>query len=449
MTVASAYDPRIQHAGAGSTGPFTTPRFLEEADLLVTKTDTSGSDSTLTLTTDYTISGGGSGTAGNLTLTSALAVGETLTIVNDPDDTQTADYTANDPFPSATHETALDRRTYVSLRQKDRIDRCFQLAESVADPSSPITLDLANNLSKPVYSNATGDGLTFGEQLASEITVTGTQADGAVIEGDSGSTASWKLGRTWKKGADVASASELTLGTDGNAFDVTGTTTITSIASLGVDSVVLLQFDGVLQLTHHSTDLVLPSATNITTAAGDTAIFHEYASGDWRLVAGTLAGSFNTASVSDVNTGTSTSKGVTPDALAGSYAGTASIAIEVFAATDDVTTGDGAAYFPVPAAMNGMDLVSVAGYHVTAGTGAGSDTTDIQIHNVTDAADMLSTKLTIDEDETSSATAATAAVIDTSNDDVATGDMLRVDVDALVSGTAPQGLFVVLEFRLP
>jgi len=38
------------------------------------------------------------------------------------------------------------------------------------------------------------------------------------------------------KGADIASATALTLGTDGNAFDVTGTTTITSIGTQGIGS---------------------------------------------------------------------------------------------------------------------------------------------------------------------------------------------------------------------
>jgi len=83
------------------------------------------------------------------------------------------------------------------------------------------------------------------------------------------------------QGADVASANALTLGNDGNAFDITGTTTINTIATQGVGTRVTLQFDGILQLTH-SADLVLPTGSNITTAAGDIAVFYEYASGDWR-----------------------------------------------------------------------------------------------------------------------------------------------------------------------
>jgi hypothetical protein len=50
-----------------------------------------------------------------------------------------------------------------------------------------------------------------------------------------------------------------------------------------------LHFDGALILTHHATDLVLPGAANITTAAGDEAEFVEYATGDYRCTSYTKA----------------------------------------------------------------------------------------------------------------------------------------------------------------
>ena len=84
------------------------------------------------------------------------------------------------------------------------------------------------------------------------------------------------------KGADVASATALPVLTDGNYFDVTGTTTITSINTTKVGNVIKLHFDGILTLTHHATDLILPSGANITTASGDEAEFVEYATGDYR-----------------------------------------------------------------------------------------------------------------------------------------------------------------------
>jgi len=91
------------------------------------------------------------------------------------------------------------------------------------------------------------------------------------------------------KGSDISSATSLTLGKDGNQFDVTGTTTITSIGAQGIGSYVTLHFDGALTFTHHSTNLILPGAANITTAAGDIAVMYEYASADWRCVSYTKA----------------------------------------------------------------------------------------------------------------------------------------------------------------
>jgi hypothetical protein len=93
----------------------------------------------------------------------------------------------------------------------------------------------------------------------------------------------------WAKGADVASAAALPLITDGNYFDVTGTTTITSFNSMGVGTWIALHFDGALTITHNATDLILPGAANITTAAGDHGVFIEYASGDWRCISYTRA----------------------------------------------------------------------------------------------------------------------------------------------------------------
>lgn len=86
----------------------------------------------------------------------------------------------------------------------------------------------------------------------------------------------------WSKGADVASATALVLLTDGNYFDVTGTTTITSFNTTAIGTVIKLHFDAALILTHDATNLALPGGANITTAAGDEAEFVEYAAGDYR-----------------------------------------------------------------------------------------------------------------------------------------------------------------------
>ena len=86
-------------------------------------------------------------------------------------------------------------------------------------------------------------------------------------------------------GADVASGNALPVINDGDYFDVTGTTGITSIDAIGVGRKIHLHFDDALIITHDGTNLVLPNGENITTIAEDEMTFVEYASGDWRLIA--------------------------------------------------------------------------------------------------------------------------------------------------------------------
>lgn len=119
--------------------------------------------------------------------------------------------------------------------------------------------------------------------------------------------------------------------------------------------------------------------------------------------------------------------------------------IQVVDAIDNTTTGDQKAFFRIPPELNGMNLTRVAATVFTAGT---TNTIDIQIRNKTDSVDMLSTKMTIDTAETDTSTAATPAVIDTTKDDVVTGDVIAIDVDA-VHSTPAKGLYVEMLFALP
>lgn len=85
--------------------------------------------------------------------------------------------------------------------------------------------------------------------------------------------------------ATLASAATTDLGTVGTQnVTVTGTTTITSFGT-AANLFRRLVFSGILTLTHNATSMILPGATNITTAAGDVASFVSDASGNWRCVA--------------------------------------------------------------------------------------------------------------------------------------------------------------------
>ncbi len=79
----------------------------------------------------------------------------------------------------------------------------------------------------------------------------------------------------WGKGADIASADPLVIGTDGNFFDVTGTTGIASM-TIAAHRKFTLQFDAAVTLTHGAS-LVLPGAADFTTEAGDVLEFQSTA----------------------------------------------------------------------------------------------------------------------------------------------------------------------------
>lgn len=100
----------------------------------------------------------------------------------------------------------------------------------------------------------------------------------------------------YRKGADIASGAALAVDIPGIEHDVTGTTTITSLADPTNDTshTKILQFDGALTLTH-SASLVLPGAVDVSTGAGDVGVFVYDGSSVWRCVSfmDTSAGVFN------------------------------------------------------------------------------------------------------------------------------------------------------------
>lgn len=161
----------------------------------------------------------------------------------------------------------------------------------------------------------------------------------------------------------------------------------------------------------------------------------------------TTAGHVELAIASEVTTGTDATRAITPDALAGSDYGKRHVTF-VLNGTTALTTSE-AAYWRVPSTMNGWNLVAVG---ASVGTGAAGSSSSgnptFTVTNVTQSsAAMLSTALTVDANEYTSASAATAAVIDTANDDVATDDLIKIAVTT--AGTGTTYATVTLTFQLP
>ena len=127
---------------------------------------------------------------------------------------------------------------------------------------------------------ATGSTLTVadGKTLTASNTLTLTGTDASSVAFGTGGTVAYLGANTftaaqeWASGTAIASASTINLNTaTGNRVHITGTTAITAVTLTRGPRTVI--FDGILTLTHHATNNNLPGAANITTAAGDRAIY--------------------------------------------------------------------------------------------------------------------------------------------------------------------------------
>jgi hypothetical protein len=87
----------------------------------------------------------------------------------------------------------------------------------------------------------------------------------------------------FNRGADIASASALAIGLDGNFFAVTGSTQITSIAAAPAGTEIALHFNEALNIVH-SGALILWYSQNYTTEPGDVLRFISTSPGLWRQI---------------------------------------------------------------------------------------------------------------------------------------------------------------------
>ena len=94
------------------------------------------------------------------------------------------------------------------------------------------------------------------------------------------------------KGGDIASATAVTVGLDGNYFDITGVANITSFSSVQAGAIQILQFDDACTITHNVTSMILAGLANQIWAAGDMLALISEGGGNWRELwrKGPLAG---------------------------------------------------------------------------------------------------------------------------------------------------------------
>ena len=131
MTVASETS-RITYTGSNVVLPYVVPfYFLADTHLKVVVTDPiTGAGKTLLLNSDYSVSGAGSLSGGQVVLFVPPTSSKKVTIFRDPDRYQTTDYPEGDKFPAESHERALDKLTMLAQRFYDMAIRSLRLNDS-------------------------------------------------------------------------------------------------------------------------------------------------------------------------------------------------------------------------------------------------------------------------------------------------------------------------------
>lgn len=168
--------------------------------------------------------------------------------------------------------------------------------ETIANNSAGVVKHHGTSQVKVTAATARGDWLTtsatLGQALPSSAAdaPAGTFAIALTSTAGAGTVTALLLvtatgGPAFTKGSDIASGAALSVGSTGLYFDVTGTTTITSISSRTAGEVVVLQFDDHLVITHNASSLILPGAQDFLTTPGNVLMFISEGSGNWRCIA--------------------------------------------------------------------------------------------------------------------------------------------------------------------
>ena len=157
MTVSSATN-KVSYNGNGSQTVFAYGfKIFDQDDLTVIIRNASGGETTKTITTHYTVSGVGAASGGNVTMGTAPASGESLTIIREQPLTQGLDLVPNDPFPAALLEDTLDKFAFMVQKHEEVLSRTIKGSKTTTITNPSFTEDATARANKVFAFDASGN----------------------------------------------------------------------------------------------------------------------------------------------------------------------------------------------------------------------------------------------------------------------------------------------------
>jgi hypothetical protein len=157
MTISST-TVKNSYSGNSSTTVFAyTFKIFADSDIQVIIRSSTGTETTKTITTHYTVSGAGNANGGSVTFLTAPVTGETVVLIRNVPQTQAIDYIANDPFPAETHEEGLDRATMTIQQMQEEVTRSIKLSRTNTMTSTEFAVAAADRANKILAFDSTGE----------------------------------------------------------------------------------------------------------------------------------------------------------------------------------------------------------------------------------------------------------------------------------------------------
>ena len=160
MTVSST-TTKNSYSGNGSNDTFAYGfKIFDDDDItVIIRTDATGTETVKTKTTHYTVTNVGNASGGNVVFTGGNipSSGETVVLRRTSAQTQTTDYVANDPFPAATHEAALDKLTFLAQEQQEELNRAIKISRTNTMTSTEFTVGATDRANKVLAFDSSGE----------------------------------------------------------------------------------------------------------------------------------------------------------------------------------------------------------------------------------------------------------------------------------------------------
>ena len=174
MTVLVETSSRSFNGNDATTEFATLFRFIDSAHLTVTLTDASDVDTVQTEGVDYTVTGEDDADGGTITMVTAPATGETLTIERNTPILQEVDIRPTGQFLSEDIEGMFDKLTLIAQENRRRIEALEALGATLTDSA---TADITF-VDKTFLSDATAveDGFPLSVAVTGGSTATGAWA---------------------------------------------------------------------------------------------------------------------------------------------------------------------------------------------------------------------------------------------------------------------------------